>query len=181
MWLRRHTRSPREAGTPRQPPPMDGVHRGPATAKNRGSSLLAPAQHLEELGWGLIDWRGLPPLVPVQLLRVADRIAREGHAVAFTGQEYQAGPELTVDGHLTVTRYLSRQPGPADTPGAARDLLAAVLADVTGGAARIAVVCDQPDLSEEDASQVITGLRHRPSPAGTAGVDIYGYGWTVHE
>ena len=68
----------------------------------------------------------------------------------------------------------------AATPDAARDLLASALADARP-AARIAVVCDQPDLSKEDARQVITGLQHRLGPAGTGGVDIYGYGWTVHQ
>lgn len=150
-----------------------------AGARTCQSCLIVPGG-LEECGWGLIDWRGLPGQVAIGLLRAADRIAREGHAVAFTGRGYQTGPELNVDGHLTVTRYLSGPPGPAATPGAARNLLADVVADARGGAARIALVCDQPELSEEDARQVITGLRHLSGPAATRGVDIYGYGWTVH-
>ena len=40
---------------------------------------------------------------------------------------------------------------------------------------------DHSDLTKEHASQVLAGLRHRPGPAGTGGVDSYGYGWTVHE
>lgn len=165
-----------QAGQGHQPP---SVSLRQAQAGSSRPGLIVPAG-LEECGWGLIDWRGLPGHVAIGLLRAADRIAREGHAVAFTGQEYQAGPELKIDGHLTVIRYLSGQPGAAVTPDAARDLLASALADARA-APRIAVVCEQPDLSKQDASQVIAGLQHRPGPAGTGGVDIYGYGWTVHQ
>ena len=157
--------------------PAGGSPAGPEALAGR-SCLVVPGG-LEECGWGLIDWRALPGRVAIGLLRAADRIARDGHAVAFTGQEYQAGPELTIDGHLTVTRYLSDQPGPVASPGAARDLLAAALAG-PGGGARIAVVCDQPELSEQDASQVITSLRRASGPARISGLDIYGHGWTVH-
>jgi hypothetical protein len=153
-------------------------------------------EELEECGWGLIDWRAVPDHMAAGLLRAAERIARDGHAVAFTGREYETGPELTVDGHLTVTRYLSGQPGLeamsgaaadpdwAATPGlgvsGARERLAAVVADAGRDGRRVAVVCDRPDLSQEDASRVIAGWRQVPGPAGSGGVDIYGYGWTAH-
>lgn len=157
---------------------------------------MVPAE-LEECGWGLIDWRAVPDRMAAGLLRAAERIARDGHAVAFTGQEYETGPELTIDGHLTVTRYLSGQPGPAAMPGAAadsggaatrdqaaggvRERLAAVVADAGRDGRRVAVVCDRPDLSQEDASRAIAGWRQASSgPDRTGGVDIYGYGWTVH-
>ena len=90
----------RHAGRGHQPP---SVSPRQAEAGACLSCLMVPGG-LEECGWGLIDWRGLPGQVPIGLLRAADRIAREGHAVAFTGQEYQAGPELKIEGHLTVIR-----------------------------------------------------------------------------
>lgn len=158
-----------------RPRPVDASPAG--KADGAGESFLVVPEGLEECGWGLIDWRALPGRVAIGLLRAADRIARDGHAVAFTGQEYQAGPELKVDGHLTVTRYLG---GQAASTVRARDLLAALLADPISGAARIAVVCDHPELSEHDASEVITSLRLTSGPGRIGGLDIYGYDWTVH-
>jgi hypothetical protein len=108
---------------------------------------------------------------------------RRGRAAPIPGEPPTAGSCFIApaprDGEdLTVTRYLG-QPSPATTPGKPQDLLVGVLADTSDGATRIAVVCDQPDLSKEDASQVITGLRHRLGRAGTGSVDIYGYDWSV--
>jgi hypothetical protein len=151
----------------------------PRRAGGRLPGLVVPVG-LEDCGWGLIDWRGLPDRVAVGLLRAADRIAREGHAVAFTGHEYQAGPELEVDGQLTVTRYLSGHPGWAPSPAAVRDLITAALTGAGGGATRVALVCHQPELSKEDAGQVIASLQRTGGPARGGGVDVYGYDWTLH-
>jgi len=114
---------------------------------------------LEECGFGVIDWRALPRRVTVELLRAADRIARDDHAVAFTGRRYRAGPELRIDGRLTVTRHLSGQPGPTATADAAVELLIATLMDLAGpaGSARhIAVVSGQPEFSKQDAAEAVT-------------------------
>ncbi len=128
----------------------------------------------------MIDWRGLPRHVTAGLLRAAIRIARDGHTVAFTGQEYMAGPELTIDGHLTVTRHIDRQPGPPGAPGTPGELLAAVVADLIAGAAHIAIVYEQPGLSQDDARRTVTTRQPQLGAGQSGAVDIYGYDWTVH-
>ena len=100
----------------------------------------------------MIDWRALPSLVAVELLRAADRIARDGHTVAFTGRRCLAGSELTVDGRLTVVRYLSGQPSPGATPETASQLLITALDSLISRARPIAVVSGQPELSRPSAT-----------------------------
>ena len=149
----------------------------------RRPRLVVPGA-LEECGFGVIDWRALPRRVTVELLRAADRIARDGHAVAFTGHRYRAGPELSIDGRLTVTRHLSGQPGPAATPDPAGELLIATLTDLAGlpgGAQHIAVVSGQPEFSKQDAAEAVTRWqRSRRCTGGRGSVDVYGHDWTLH-
>jgi hypothetical protein len=144
----------------------------------RRHRLVVPGG-LEEYGFGVLDWRALPGQVAVELLHAASRIARDGHTVAFTGHRYQTGPELTVDGHLTVTRYLGSHRDSAVTPPA--ELLAAALAGLDERTGHIAVVCTRPELSEQDAAQVVTRWQGAlPSGTGNGSADIYGRDWTLH-
>ena len=157
----------------------------PAIARRvRGRSRLVVPGELEECGFGVIDWRALPSRVTVELLRAADRIARDGHAVAFTGRRYRAGPELRIDGRPTVTRHLSGQPGATATPDPAGELLIATLMDLAGpaGSARhIAVVSGQPEFSKQDAAEAVTRWqRSQRANGGRSSVDVYGHDWTLH-
>ena len=156
----------------------------PAITRVRRRSRLVVPGELEECGFGVIDWRALPSRVTVELLRAADRIARDGHAVAFTGHPYRAGPELSIDGRLTVTRHLSGQPGPAATQDVAGELLIATLTDLAGLAAsaqHIAVVSGQPEFSKQDAAEAVTRWqRSQRSTGGRSSVDVYGHDWTLH-
>jgi len=151
------------------------------TGSARRRHRLVVPRELEECGFGVIDWRALPSPVAVELLRAADRIARDGHTVAFTGRRYPAGPELTVDGRLTVVRYLSGQPSPAATPETAGQLLIAALDGLVSRARPIAVVSGQPELSKQDAAQAVTRWQATQRPGGESfSVDIYGHDWTLH-
>ena len=150
----------------------------------RGRSRLVVPGELEECGFGVIDWRALPSRVTVELLRAADRIARDGHAVAFTGRRYRAGPELSIDGRPTVTRHLSGQPGPTATPDPAGELLIATLTDLAGLPAAHSTSPSYPG-SRSSASRTPP----KPSPDGSApsapnggrsSVDVYGHDWTLH-
>ena len=156
----------------------------PSPAVCGGRPRLVVPGALEECGFGVIDWRALPRRVTVELLRAADRIARDDHAVAFTGRRYRAGPELRIDGRLTVTRHLSGQPGPTATADAAVELLIATLMDLAGpaGSARhIAVVSGQPEFSKQDAAEAVTRWqRSQRSNGGRSSVDVYGHDWTLH-
>ena len=151
------------------------------TGSARRRHRLVVPRELEECGFGVIDWRALPSPVAVELLRAADRIARDGHTVAFTVNPYPAGPELTVDGRLTVVRYLSGQPSPAATPETAGQLLIAALDGLVSRARPIAVVSGQPELSKQDAAQAVTRWQATQRPGGESfSVDIYGHDWTLH-
>ena len=136
-------------------------------ARWRRPRLLVPSE-LEECGFGVIDWRALPSPVAIELLRAADRIARDGHAVAFTGRPYRTGPELTVDRRPTVVRYLSGQPAPEATPETASQLLIAALDGLVSSARHIAVVSGQPELSKQDAAQAVTDGRPPWASAASA-------------
>jgi hypothetical protein len=163
---------------------MIGDQERPALTGNHGRHLAIPAERLEEYGWGMIDWRDLPSHVSIYLLRVADRVAREGHAVAFTGRDYPTGAEMKIDGRITTVRYLgSEHASLLITPGVASStsvLLACLLADTRDNPARLVVVCDSPDIGERDARDAVTSLRERPRLAGIEDLDIYGHGWAVH-
>jgi hypothetical protein len=142
--------------------------------------LVVPHE-LEECGFGVIDWRAVPSPVTVELLRAADRIARDGHAVAFTGRPYRTGPELTVDRRPTTVRYLSGQPGPATTPETASQVLITTLDGLVSSGRRIAVVSGQPELSQQDADQAVSRWQATLLPGGEpSSVDIYGRDWTLH-
>ena len=150
-------------------------------AARRHPRLVVPPE-LEECGFGLIDWRTVPGRVAVELLHAAGRIARDGHAVAFTGRPYRTGPELTVDGRLTQTRYLTGQPGPVTIPAAAEDLLIAALDDLAGSTCHIAVVSAQPELSHQHAVQALIRWQHTQPPGRSHhSLDIYGHDWTHHQ
>ena len=152
------------------------------TCAARRHPRLVVSPELEECGFGLIDWRALPGRVAVELLRAADRIARDGHAVAFTGRAYRTGPELTVDGRLTETRYLISKPGPVTTSEAVADLLIATLNDLAGSTHHVAVVSAQPELSQQQAIQALTRWQHTQPPGRRhRSLDIYGHGWTHHQ
>ena len=161
-----------------------GLARPAVSCPHRHRAAAAPpgrSGELEECGFGVIDWRALPSPVAVELLRAADRIARDGHTVAFTGRPYRTGPELTVDRRLTVVRYLSGQPSPAATPETASQLLIAALDSLVSRARPIAVVSGQPELSKQDAAQAITTWQATLRPGGESfSVDIYGHDWTLH-
>src|SRR5579875_1500537 len=166
--------------------PMTGLWPGPWSAAGeldrqapaRRARLVVP-DGLEECGWGLVDWTGLPRRVHGSLLRAALRIARDGHTVAFTGQEYLAGPELTIDGRPCLTRHLASRSGTPATKDSLTGLLAAVLTARRAGGLRLAVVCDQPELTKDDASQAVIAGQAAPGAGGFAAVDIYGHDWTV--
>ena len=146
----------------------------------RRPRLLVPRE-LEECGFGVIDWRALPSLVAIELLRAADRIARDGHAVAFTGRPYRTGPELTVDRRPTVVRYLSGQPSPAPTLETASQLLITTLNGLASSACHIAVVSGQPELSQQDAAEAVSSWQATLRPGGERpSVDIYGHDWILH-
>ena len=149
-------------------------------ARWRRPRLLVPSE-LEECGFGVIDWRALPSPVAIELLRAADRIARDGHAVAFTGRPYRTGPELTVDRRPTMVRYLNGQLAPEATPETASQLLIAALDGLVSRARHIAVVSGQPELSQQDADQAVSGWQATLGPGGERPtVDIYGHDWTLH-
>jgi hypothetical protein len=149
-------------------------------ARWRRPRLLVPSG-LEECGFGVIDWRALPSPVAIELLRAADRIARDGHAVAFTGRPYRTGPELTVDRRPTMVRYLSSQPAPQATPESASQVLIAALEGLVGSAGHIAVVSGQPELTQQDAAQAISSWQATLRPAGERpSIDVYGHDWTLH-
>ena len=149
-------------------------------ARWRRPRLLVPSE-LEECGFGVIDWRALPSPVAIELLRAADRIARDGHAVAFTGRPYRTGPELTVDRRPTMVRYLNGQPAPEATPETASQLLITALDGLVSSARHIAVVSGQPELSQQDADQAVSGWQATLGLGGERPtVDIYGHDWTLH-
>jgi hypothetical protein len=149
-------------------------------ARWRRPRLLVPSE-LEECGFGVIDWRALPSPVAIELLRAADRIARDGHAVAFTGRPYRTGPELTVDRRPTMVRYLSSQPAPQATPETASQVLIAALDGLASSARHIAVVSGQPELTQQDAAQAISSLQATLRPGGERpSIDVYGHDWTLH-
>ena len=115
-------------------------------------------------------------------LRAADRIARDGHAVAFTGRAYRTGPELTVDGRLTETRYLISEPARSTTSGAVGDLLIATLNGLAGSTHHVAVVSVQPELSQQQAIQAVARWQHTQPPGRRhRRLDIYGHDWTHHQ
>ncbi len=161
-------------------PAAGGQDRLPARARPVRRSRLVVPDGPEECGWGLIDWTGLPRRVHGGLLRSALRIAREGHTVAFTGQEYLAGPELTIDGRPCRARHLASRFGTPATKDSLTGLLAAVLTARGARGLRLAVVCDQPELTKDDAGQAVIAGQAAPGAGGFAAVDIYGYDWTVH-
>lgn len=151
----------------------------PTTGPARRRTRLVVADGLEEYGFGVLDWRALPGQVAVELLHAAGRIARDGHSVAFTGYRYRSGPELTVDGRLTVTRYLSGQRNSNVAPPA--ELLVTTLTSLSELVEHVAVVCAQPELNERDATEAVTRWqRTLPSGRTHASIDVYGHDWTVH-
>lgn len=144
----------------------------------RHPRLVMPGER-EEYGFGVLDWHAVPRRIAVELLHAADRIARDGHTVAFTGRRYRTGPELTVDSRPTTARYLRGHRDAAVTPPAG--LLVAALAGLDEPTGPVAVVCAWPELSEQDAGQVVARWQ-RGLPSGTSfgSVDIYGHDWTLH-